>query len=640
MIRFASVPYIAGFVILLIAGCKTPDDKNETKVETKPNGASVLQETIDRKPEEMVAAIEKLRDRSFKKPPTWKAREGELHQASQPLPDRIASERHTLNRVLFNLDDQNPEGLASHLERVADYDADSHTIVFRRDYPSQGTLEVAVVVALVEALDAQHFDARPAATSWDEYLGKFAGLQADQLLVAAAYLAAERVDETGLTLDQIAKRPELSLELAPLADHLGRDRPDKGEVVQSGGELRNRLTAFTQREGLALGAALYRSNGWSGVELLTSFQPESTADAVRPDRWMAGEGLGHCDWSKDSWPDEHELESEGRVGPGIIAIWLGQKFRPQLARTVYSGWRSDNYRFGKPGADSDASSSGWRFEWVSQWDTPTSARQIARAFEKILALEYDAPASGSHTYQVVRTGLKVGVLVRKTSGASDESKSRESSSNDTGFVSSCRVKYEPRRKLPTSFIPTRSEAFRVAATRAELDGMTWSDPASGLSTNLSPVSDWKTRLSRTLPLRWFAKDGDVLLQMTTELDNPLDAAFGTDDYLAALEDSFTGSFADADFENHGAQTRPFEQTLRFSVSGKKGEREWLLEAWQFEHGDVIATLSLQGPKSQVEKRLETTERIIESIEKTGTTPGDERKRSKSKGTIEYEIEEE
>ncbi|MFB6350358.1 MAG: hypothetical protein ABEK29_01005, partial [Bradymonadaceae bacterium] len=330
----------------------------------------------------------------------------------------------------------------------------------------------------------------------------------------------------------------------------------------------------------------------------------------------------------------------GRVGPAVIAIWLGQMFRPDLARTVYSGWRSDAYRYGT--FEADEGDSAWRFEWVMQWDSPSSARQIAAAFEKVLGRNYATSAAGGDeaTYQVARKGLKVGVLLESAATPAPDDLPDKAT-----YLLASEVKYHSREGLPTSFEPTRLARFRRAARKADLDKKkkVWRDPASGLSADVAPVSEWTIRTSRTLPLRWFAKHGDgYVLQLTTELTNPLGPSFGTEAYMDTLQTAFTSSLKKANFENRGKRDEPVPHTLRFSVDGSKTGRGWRLEAWQIQHGDVIATLSLQGPASGFDAWLSPAKEVASSIARTSETPpgAEDDQSSGGGGSIEYEIEEE
>jgi hypothetical protein len=617
--------------LCIIAGCETSGGQQDTANPSDGDDATILSDALGSDASKLTTATEHLRDRSFKSLPGWSAREGALDPPSHCRGDTYEQETRLLGRILFGLDDTAPVAPVSAFRKLAYFDRDSSNIVFRRDAPSAQKLEVAVVMALVEALDAQHFDAVPRAATLDGCLGRTAARDADKLLVAGAHLARDgRTPRT--VLRQLAQQPGRALAIAPLGDYLRRAEKGPEAPVESHDELADRLTTFLLRESLSLGAAFHRANGWSGVELLHSFHPESTADIVRPDRWMQGRALG--DWT---WPDDSPLAEPdaarrtGRAGPAIIAAWLSQKFRPDLARTVYSGWRSDTFRYGttdSEGGDTEA----WRFEWMSQWDSPSSARQIAAGFEKLLGEHYDASGNDAATYTVVRAGLKVGVLVQSAARPADADWP-----TDATYLTAAKVQYSPREPLPTRFQPTRTERFRRTATDASLDENIWQDPASKLEVNLSAVSDWEIRLSRTLPLRWFAKKNDYLLQMTTELANPFGPAFGSDAYMAHLEEAFTASIENATFTPGDMSETQLSERIQFRVEGQKADQSWRLEAWQVRHGDVIATISLQGPADQFDSNLQPARDVVDSLQASGEPP-ESTSAEDDEGTIEYEIE--
>jgi hypothetical protein len=619
--------------LLAVASCKTPKspetEQEQTSGETAP--ADRLEAATNIGVDRLFEAAESFRDRSFDQRPALSAVDDLQPPTGSTPAKEVRRERRLLGRRLFNLDDPDDWPAATDdLADIAHYVPDDNQIVYQAEYPSEKTLELALLTAIIEALDHRHFDPLPDGEDWDGSLAIQAAERADAMFAAAGLLFARRTDrEPEEVLEQLARRPELSLKLAPLDDFLVRTREERGAPISRADDLAARLQGFQLREGLSLAAALYRSTGWSGVELLRSLAPSSTADIVRPDRWMAGEGLGSWDWSATSGEGTSELETRrtGRVGPALTAIWLGQKFPPKLARTVYSGWRSDAYRYRVEPTEAD--SAAWRFEWVIQWDTPSSARQITKAFEAVVAQEFGGEEIET---QVMRSGLRVGVVLQKGVEVPDEA--------DAALMS-LKPTFTQREGVPITFEPTRTERFQKAAARASIDKNVWSDPASRLTADLGPVGDWKIRRSRTLPLRWFARreDGSVL-QLTTELADPLGPAFGTDAYRRQLREAFAGSLRKTDVGEFTTANTPFADTTMFHVSGQKDETDFDLVIWHFKRGDLIVTISIQAPTDVFEGRLERANRVVDSIETTGAAPGPtDEKSNESSGTIEYEIEE-
>ncbi len=619
-------------ILSIIAGCETSSGQNDSTNPPDRDDTAILSRAVESDASELMAATEHLRDRSFRTHPGWRTRDGALEPPPTCRGETYEQETSLLGRILFGLDDATPVAPVTAFRKLAYFDSNSGEIVFRRDASSARKLEVAVVMALVEALDAQHFEPIPRVSTLDGCLARTAARDADKLMVAAAHVASEGQPPRNV-LRQLAEQPGRSLAIEPLGDYLRRADKGPEAPVGSHAELAKRLTTFLLREGLSLGAAFYRANGWSGVELLHSFQPDSTADIVRPDRWMQGRALGDWSWPGDSPLDESKAATRsGRAGPAMIAAWLSQKFRPDLARTVYSGWRSDAFRYGTAESE-QGDTEAWRFEWISQWDAPSSARQIAAGFEKLLGDHYETSGDDVATYTVVRAGLKVGVAV--------ESAAQPADSNwptDATYLTAAKVQYTPRDPLPTTFQPTRTVRFRQTATDATLDNSIWEDPASELMVDLGVVSDWEIRLSRTLPLRWFAKRDNYVLQMTTELANPFGPDFGSDAYMADLEEAFTASIRNSTFTPREMSETPISERIQFQVEGQKSDQSWRLAAWQVRHGDVIVTISLQGPTDTFDSKVHSARTVVESLEATGKPPQGVSTED-NEGSIEYEIEE-
>lgn len=156
--------------------------------------------------------------------------------------------------------------------------------------------------------------------------------------------------------------------------------------------------------------------------------------------------------------------------------------------------------------------------------------------------------------------------------------------------------------------------------------------------DLGVVSDWEIRLSRTLPLRWFAKRDNYVLQMTTELANPFGPDFGSDAYMADLEEAFTASIRNSTFTPREMSETPISERIQFQVEGQKSDQSWRLAAWQVRHGDVIVTISLQGPTDTFDSKVHSARTVVESLEATGKPPQGVSTED-NEGSIEYEIEE-
>lgn len=632
--------WISSLVVLAVIvsswgfGCQTTRTIPER--ESKPAADQLLREKAGIEVRELFDEVQRLRDREYETRPEVVAT---TNIDDEKRRDSPSIETQDLVRELFGFQ-QSTFVLKSPFEEVARYDAEENQIlVDRSTSEKQPTLRAALIVAMVRALDAQHFEPIPPGEGLDRRLARFAARQADALFVAAAHLYERRTDESGSGLSAIARRPALALELPPFGDLLDRRDTDETSPADSTEVLESRMTAFGLREGLSLAAALHRSAGWSGVELLYDIPPNSTADIVRPDRWMAGEDLGTWDWSEYDDASKSPLSSaqtsHETIGPALVSIWIGQAFRPELARTVYSGWRSDSARLQRVADNGDDSSEdAWRFDWLQQWDKPSSARQIAEASRTILRIAHGEPGEGSRRWKVVRRGLRVGIRIQSESLAAREDQEATS-------LLQLKPEFRPRERLPITFRPTRTEQFRRRVERATVEEGIWSDPAAGLNVDVSPLQTWTFRISRTLPLRWFAKrDDGAIVQLTTELSNPLDPPFNSEPYRKSLRESFSEPLEDPEFHGPETSDTPISPTLAFSITGSRAESRWRIDVRQFQYGDVLVTLSLQAPTSEFSKYSETAKNIAESIETTNPPPGqNERNSNRESGTIEYQIEE-
>lgn len=610
--------------------CKTPGGETDSSTNDSTEADRSIRDQLGRTPTELVAAAERLRDREFESPPEIGLAPdlGERKTEGRPADPIDPVDRATVE-LLFG---SPPAPLPRHgpFGDVARYDHSDHRVEVHPEPPSDSVLEVAILLALVDGLGDRHFSDAPLSTALDRRLAQRAARRADEMLVAAAYLHERRVDSSGEPVAALARRPELALRLDPLSGALGSGNDGANMSIASRSELRNRLAEFTYREGLSMAAALYRAGGWSGVELLHEVPVRSTADVVRPDRWLAGRGLGDWEWSR---PSERDPETR-RLGPALLALWLGQKFPPKLARTVYSGWRSDAYRFYPDDTRGDAAgNSNYEFDWAHQWDTPTSGRQIAAAFERILNARHGSRDRGDTRWRVVREGLTVRVSIR----SAENSSPNEPETSDPDRSS---VQFRPREELPLEFVPSRRDTFRTDASRASVDGNSWSDPAARLRVDLGPVEDWTFAESETLPLRWFAKREDgTVFQLSTELADPLAPPFGSERYRTTLRRRFTESLDAAEFTEKETTRAPVDPALHFELTGRKGDEKWTIGVWQFQYGDVVSTFSLQAPAQRYDELAETAREVYESVETLESPPGSGGgDTGESSGSIEYEIE--
>ncbi|QDG52738.1 hypothetical protein FIV42_18925 [Persicimonas caeni] len=609
--------FFAAALVAFAAACETSKpERPETS--TSPAEAAALSEDEATR---LVARAETLRDRTFERKPELVAVSSADDLGSPPaLPQPVATERRLLLEQLFGVDSTPSQTIATPPFRdLARYDAETNRVLYLGGHTRAPQREAAILAALVEGIDAQHFDPMPTPSSWDEHLAVATAQNATVSLALTHHLLDAHHPELDVTL--VTDRPALATELPVLTQWL---RATGAQDATPTVRIRARERALLQREGWALAAALYRSSGWSGVELTRLMPPKRSSDVVRPDQWMGGEPVG--DWT---WPEDAKPTQAGLVGPSIAAMWLEDVIDPRLARTVYAGYVSDAYRVFDATEDAPA-----RFEWLSLWDTPESARQVARAFEKRLRQRFANAKDADAHFVVFQQGLKVGVLLSKEPGA----KKRERAQH---LLESHTVKLTPRQGLPTSFEPTRRDELVQTMQKATLDERVWRDPATGLELDLSMLGDdWKVQQPDHGPVRWFAQHRDgSLLQLTVELGNPLGPDFASDAYRKRLVDALQATVQQAKLEEVAPTDLTPTRGLTVRVSGNIDKTARKLQLWHFRRDDLIVSYSLQAMPKSFEAHRKLAASILDRAEtfESGTpakqsTPGS--------GTIEYEVEDE
>jgi hypothetical protein len=583
-------------------------------------------------PEQLLETISDVRDRAFETPPSYKRTS--LSTQRPRLSEAAAADRRIVVDALFDLAIDRAAAPANRWSRFARYHSDSHRIDWSDETDDRRELRPAFVSAIVAALDARHFDDLPRADSWNRSLAHRAVRAGDSVLVATHDLLRARGHS--ISVEQLASRPDLAGRLPRVTSHLSPH--DEADPIESGDELKRRLTAFTMREGFALAAALYRSNGWSGVELLRSQPPASTADVVQPGRWMKGRPRVEWSWPEPKTSEETEevewsTTHTGSVGPAVVAVWLTQTLSPRRARTIDSGWSGDAYRRLERGETDGA----MRFEWLSHWQTPSAARQVADAFETALEHEYpEDDASTTRSFGVDRHELVVAVTIGRGDAETLQHAAEQLADTDADLI--------PRRGLPTRFQPTRPAAFRQISQRADRRDGAWVDPAAGVRVDLEPVASWAFRTSHTPPLRWFVRHDDgVLIEMSVELADPLSPDFGTEAHLEQLRRRFPSGLEGAEMGEIERRDTPLDPTLTFQLSGIESSEanERRLRVWQCQRGDVRITISYQAPSTVFDSHLSTARTLVESLEPT-SPPGSSTDASgddaDSDGIIQFETE--
>lgn len=587
-------------------GCERSGDSSSTPPIEPPTAPTQFTEDDFTK---LVDTVETVRDREFDTPP--KLEKVDALNARRAGSDAYTRDRSVLERALFGLDARPDLPTVSESE-IAAYDSRTHTIEYVES-TSKSALERALVFAIVDALNTRAFAAFPDADSWDQALGQAAARRGDAALVWTTLEAKD----TRLDLARLAQRPEAATQLENVRERF-QSRTSNLDPQQS---LRRHEDAFVVREGFAFSAALWRSGGWSGAELARVTAPSSAAYIVRPDRWLDGEDLGSWTFSELGGPEANpwELRKEGRVGPAVLALWMGRHVDQARARSLFSSWQSDAYQFLERDDD-------WWFEWVSFWRTPSDATQVAGALNAVFNRENNA------RYEVIESGATVSVV--GTSAQKPEVDLTSRAGTNAGMT--------PRYTAGTSslleFVPSALDHYTSGLQRARLDtdAFEWSDPAAMLELDLELIKDWELQKTDDSSARWIARKGDTTILMTTTLIDPLKPAFESTEFADQVAENFARSVDDASHEIKRID-RPVDQAISVVVTGTFEDQKTAIEARIFRVSETLVTFSIKGPPESVEDHRETfrklSDRIVVEHEDT-EDPTD------ANGIVEFEVEEE
>ena len=616
--------YLATALLVALSlspACETPEADKPAPSPQSEKTRSLTEARVD----ELVDAAQTHRDRDFDPVPAVVAVGSADKLPERPTaPAPVRGERERLLQVLFGLEDtsQALPHPAVPLADIARYVAKTGRVVFVDPHPDRAELEAAVFLALVAALDAQQFEADPEPASWDQELAAQAARHTTQSFALASYLLKD--GHPGTEPAVLAKRPELVSRL-PILDSYIEPQVTDGTTLEA---LQHRQRAFVLREGWTLAAALYRSSGWSGIELAHLMTPASTGDVVRPDRWMAGAPTGIWTWP-EAWSSKKEGATyTGTIGPVLCAMWLSDVVEPRLARSVYAGWMADQYHH-TPGDDQ----TGELFGWISLWNSPDAAGQIARAFELRLRERFAQADNPRDHFAVVHKGLKVAVVTSE--GADPKLPDR------AGALAEVQVKLEPREALPVEFMPSRHDQLTEQMAAAKLEDRTFTDPAANLVVDLSDLpDDWKLQQADSGPVRWFAKHPQgSLLQMTLELHDPLGPEFGSQAYRTRLVEAFESTLQSATVDDVAATELALGEAVVVRMRGQIGGQKRTLQLWQFRRGDVLVSYSIQAPPQLFEAHRKLARTLIGQMHPADPNKSPASPQKETEGTIKYKVEE-
>ena len=583
---------IPHWVIILVglgtAACESsPRAKPPTT--TAPEATATAEVSLDAT--ELVEVAQRLRDRDFDAQPSVVA--GDVDGAKpRGCEATCAQERTLLQKILLAGD------LPVEPAPLARYDATSNTVVYDSSH-GEAALRAAVLAELVVALD----DGAPIqARTWDEYLTARALRRGGGVFVAALDRATQIAPHVDAS--RLAGRPDALLQLGIVAARFADN--------------------FASREGFAFAAAMIRSGGWSTYELAHTEPPTTSHEIVRPDRYLSGEQAGT--WTL---PDElsttrveagFSVQAEGHVGPAIVAEWFARRIPAAAARGVYVAYESDAYVSYQGPGDS------WAFDWVSMWNDPTAAEQVAEAVEASLADRQDGAK-----FVVLRTGNVVGVVGQSAEVAIDLAALSTA-------VAAAKITFGGARPRGVPFVATALDRISNRKPLQTVPRTMWTDTATGTSLDLGALSDRWQLIATTEPnLPWFGKhESGAVLQYLVEPPNLLDPAPTDDAFVATVQKRFAQSIDAKETLQVKRIDDPLPRTTMVDAEGPIRDRSAdgpvHLRAWLFFSGDAVTTLSLQAPPAQFEAVMDSVRPLLASLSMPQPAA------AKNDGIVTFEVE--
>ncbi|MGM0557296.1 MAG: hypothetical protein ACQEVA_13010 [Myxococcota bacterium] len=588
-----------------LTGCETSKKAERSDTVEEPSETTVDTDGI-------IEQAEAARDRNLEVELTFeRVSSADALDISEELPEPVAGDREFLLDQLFGIDSA-PAASYRVYSDLAVYDQDSKTIRYVTG-SSETQTRRAIFAAVVEAIDREQFEAGSGAASWNEFLARET---AKTSTVAFSLVADALTNHDKLDAEMVARRPELVTRIESIEEWVEPEsEADQGSISALERE-------FINRESWTLAAALYRANGWSGVELAWLMPPTRSADVVQPGNWLNGEPIARWTWPQSKADPE---DRAGHVGAAVTSFWLSKTVSASALRTLFAGWTSDRYQYWEADGQRPA-----RFEWLTLWDSPGSANQVTKAFE--LTLRERFPDQPDAHFVVFQKGLKVGVIISDEPAEQRRARAKE--------ILGAKVQFEAREGLPVAFVPTRSDVIAEKVSRATLEEATWSDPASGLELDMSPLEEWKVDQPSGAAVRWFARGPDgALAQLTMELHDPLGPEFGGEPYREDLREAFTRTMEGADISGISNVELPFGRTLQATVTGEFEGTPTRIRFWHFKIDDLIFTYSFQAPADAFDEHVDRAVAVIQSARRDAPTGPAADDAEGEEGIIEFEVEE-
>ena len=401
---------------------------------------------------------------------------------------------------------------------VARYDAPSDSVQYAAGTRDQATLKLALVGALVDALHARRWPVVSKPEALDAALAHTLVPHGSATLLMLLY-HLQRAGHPEVTLTQLTAQPAYLRAHPELFPPLLLPRQGQGGWD-------------THLGGLELVGALWRSQGWTGVEMALAQPPEETRFLAQPERWMAGDGAAVWRWPKGvveaAWPG---YSPKLTFSPGLLwwqsLVCTHQTEALGLGQDDAQAWIADTLTvYTHP-------THGARQIWLLHWSTQEAASRAAA----LLSLAMKAQGLVG---EVAAAQTKTVVLLRPQA---PEVPSEPTLGLLMALSQQVTLSVPPREGFALPYVPTPQERLEGNQRAMTLDrglGM-WRAPDLGVSVSLEALAGYEVQMTRQdETLRWWARapDGQTMVQLGMAAVGPLYADFSSKAYGPQFEESF------------------------------------------------------------------------------------------------------
>ena len=151
------------------------------------------------------------------------------------------------------------------------------------------------------------------------------------------------------------------------------------------------------------------------------------------------------------------------------------------------------------------------------------------------------------------------------------------------------------------------------------------------------LKGWKAELSQTPPVRWYARRGDELLQLTIELRDPFGPDFGSAAHTRQLVAAFQSSMPGASITTSAVDDHALGRGVQLDISGKRGDQPHALTVWHFAHEAYVLTFSLSADAKTHREDLATARAILTTLKPAHTAQAAPRE-GVGRGIVQFKAE--